>query len=215
MEAKHMFKPWDSQYRVKAVLDETGKYRYQFTCEWGEGGRFVTFVMLNPSQGNQGQDDRTLQRCISFAKSWGYDGIKVVNLFAFISTDPDNLKHQEDPIGPENDRHIRDAIQGSALVVAAWGQTLRTPSAKRRIQATLELLKDIEMHCLKVTKCGRYPMHPLYLSSKLTPIPFVPPNHRNVIKVPQRTVPQATGSREAMFSNGSDIGFFDDPDWEV
>ncbi|TCI67849.1 DUF1643 domain-containing protein [Exiguobacterium sp. SH0S7] len=54
------------------------------------------FVMLNPSQGNQGQDDRTLQRCISFAKTWGYDGIKVVNLFAFILTDPCKLKEQAD-----------------------------------------------------------------------------------------------------------------------
>ncbi|WP_426273065.1 DUF1643 domain-containing protein [Exiguobacterium sp. R-17] len=168
-----MFKPWDKQYRVQAVLDEKRIYRYQFSCEWGNSGKHVTFLMLNPSQGNQGQDDRTLQRCISYAKSWGYDGLHVINVFAYISTSPEIIKSVAEPVGPENDLYIRTVIKRSELVIAAWGKSLTTPLAKQRIQQMLKMLGDTPLYCLQMTTCGQYPKHPLYLSGKLKPIPFV------------------------------------------
>ncbi|WP_161568846.1 DUF1643 domain-containing protein [Exiguobacterium sp. SH5S13] len=126
-----MFRPWDEQYDETAVIDETRLYRYQFTCMWGKGRRVVTFVMMKLSQGNQGQDDRTLQRCISYAKQCGYDGIKVVNLSAYISTDLKELKGPVDAVGPENDKYVLDAVYRSERVIVAWGKKHFTGLATR------------------------------------------------------------------------------------
>lgn len=206
-----MFRPWDRQYDVKAVIDETEQYRYQFTCKWGNGRRLVTFVMLNPSQGNQSQDDRTLQRCISYAKHWGYDGIKVVNLFAYISTDPKELKGQVDAVGPENDKYVLDAAHRSERVIVAWG---KKTFAQGRIDEVLELLSFVDLYAIEVTNCGRYPKHPLYLRGELSPELFRPAT-KEVIKLTKRTVPhQMDSSREGMIG-GSDVGLFDDPDWRL
>lgn len=209
-----MKRPWDSQYRVSAILDDTKQYRYQFSCEWGDGKRFVTFVMLNPSKGNQEQEDPTLKKCISYAKKWGYDGLNVVNLFAYISTEPTELKHQIDPVGPDNDRHVLEAIQNSEIVIAAWGQSIRSGFVKMRIQETLELLSSVDVYTLDLTVCGEFPKHPLYLRGDLTPKLFRPAIRR-VIKVPRRTAPSNPhASREGLIGD-SDVELFDDSDWKL
>jgi hypothetical protein len=206
--------PWDSQYRVSAILDDTKQYRYQFSCEWGDSGRFVTFVMLNPSVGNQEQEDATLKKCVTYAKRWGYDGLNVVNLFAYISPEPTELKHQVDPIGPDNNRHVLEAIQNSEKVIAAWGQSIRTGFVKTRIRETLELLSSVDVYTLELTVCGEFPKHPLYLRGDLTPKLFRPAT-RKVVKVPRRTdALNVHASREGLIGD-SDVGLFDDPDWKL
>lgn len=65
--------------RMSAVLSDDGQYRYQLERTWGFGDA-VTFVMLNPSTADARKDDPTIRRCLSYARSWGYDGIRVVNL---------------------------------------------------------------------------------------------------------------------------------------
>lgn len=170
-----MSNAWDSSYKVRAVLDEQNQYRYLFECTWGLKERYVTFIMLNPSVGNQDRPDPTLKRCINFAKDWGYDGVRVVNLFAGISTKPQNLSSMPDPIGPENDYYISTYTKDSEMVVLAWGQSITSNFARSRMEETLFLLRDKPLYCLAKTNCGTYPKHPLFLRRDLTPIPFV--NH--------------------------------------
>lgn len=163
---------WDLSYRVHAVIDDSKQYRYQFSCEWNDGGRFVTFIMLNPSIGNQNHPDPTLRKCISYAKKWGYDGIKVVNLFAYISSDPKVLQTVNDPVGPDNDNHILEIIRESERIIVAWGQSIRSPLVKRRIQETLHLLREKDSYCLERTVKGNYPKHPLFLKRDLIPVMY-------------------------------------------
>ncbi|ERG68013.1 DUF1643 domain-containing protein [Exiguobacterium chiriqhucha] len=209
-----MKRAWNSQYRVKAIVDETKQYRYQFSCEWGDGGKIITFVMLNPSVGNQEQEDPTLKKCIAYAKKWGYDGLNVVNLFAYISTEPKELKKQIDPVGPDNDRHVLEAIRNSEKVIVAWGQSIRTAFVKTRIKETLELLNSVDTYTLELTVCGEFPKHPLFLRGDLVPKLFRPAT-KKVIKVPRRTAPlNAHTSSEGLIGD-SDVGLFNDPDWEL
>ena len=163
---------WDLSYRVHSVIDDSKTYRYQFSCEWGDGGRYVTFIMLNPSIGNQDQPDPTLRKCISYAKKWGYDGIKVANLFAYISTDPSRLREVDDPIGPDNDRHILEMMKDSEQVIVAWGAGIPRPHGIQRIQEVLHLLREQDSYCLERTVDGKYPKHPLFLRGDLVPTVF-------------------------------------------
>lgn len=163
---------WNANYHVNAVMDDAKEYRYLFECNWSAGERFVTFILLNPSVGNVTQTDPTLARCMYYAKLWGYDGFKVVNLYAFIATDPDRLLDTVDPVGPENDRYIRLAAEQSETVVLAWGSSITSEDAKKRMEATIELVRHKRPQCLKMTVDGNYPRHPLYLPKNVQPVPY-------------------------------------------
>ncbi|WP_199724754.1 DUF1643 domain-containing protein [Noviherbaspirillum saxi] len=143
-----------------AIISDCGTYRYRLTRRWGER-QALTFVMLNPSTADALIDDQTIRKCIGFAKNFGFDGIDVVNLFAFRSRWPKDMLVATDPIGPENDRYILETARAAGEVVCAWG-----PNASRttRPKQVLELLGtvDIQPKCLCITKDGS-PGHPLTL----------------------------------------------------
>lgn len=158
--------PDASEIVADAVLSRDGRYRYHLSRRWGDGPQ-ITFVMLNPSTADAHSDDRTLRRCIGFTRSWGYDGLTVVNLYALRSTDPAALWRADDPIGPENDRHLADAAARSELLVAAWG----THARRERVQQVLAIPGFDRLTALRVTARGA-PAHPLYLPRHLTPAPW-------------------------------------------
>jgi hypothetical protein len=60
--------------------------------------------MLNPSIANENTEDRTINRCISFAQKLRYGSLQVVNLFAYRSTKPEGLLESDiEPVGNDND----------------------------------------------------------------------------------------------------------------
>ena len=113
---------------ARAYLSDDGRYRYSLTRHVAPltGDGVCTFVMLNPSTADATHDDPTIRRCIGFARAWGFEWLKVVNLFAYRATDPRDL-WAVDPyppyatqVGPENDCTIAKVVGGSDLVVCAW-----------------------------------------------------------------------------------------------
>jgi hypothetical protein len=126
--------------------------------------------MLNPSTADGLTDDPTIRRCVGFAKTWGYSGIRVVNLYAYRATIPKVLERMSYPIGPENDHYLRDECLGSQIVIAAWGAN--APMA-REVQV-LNLLRDIDVYCLEKTVLLGRPCHPLYQRADLKPQMFRP-----------------------------------------
>ncbi|MEO6326685.1 MAG: DUF1643 domain-containing protein [Thermoanaerobaculia bacterium] len=149
-----------------AYFDPTGRYRYTLDRTWGDGGSRVLWVMLNPSTADAEQNDPTIRRCISFSKRWGYDGLTVVNLFAFRSTDPGRLAAEEEPIGERNDMHIQLAAISCERTIAAWGAH---PFAKVRARDVRGWLGSA--YCLGLT-AGGAPKHPLYVPGDTLPIAF-------------------------------------------
>jgi hypothetical protein len=152
-----------------AVFSEDRAYRYRLTRTWGSSGTHVTWIMLNPSTASAMEDDPTIRRCTGFTKAWGFDGLIVVNLFAFRATDPRELACA-DPVGPENDRFIREAIHPWSVVVAAWGTQGHLWSRGALVTRTLAD-EGIELGCLGVTK-GGHPRHPLYVRGDAPLVPF-------------------------------------------
>jgi hypothetical protein len=120
-------------------------------------------VGLNPSTADETTDDATLTRCINFAKSWGYGGVCMSNLFAFRATLPTDMKRAIDPIGKDNNMWLKKLAKNAGIVVAAWGND------GTYLNRSMDVKKIIlNLHYLKMNKSGE-PAHPLYLSAKLTP----------------------------------------------
>lgn len=149
-----------------AKFSDCERYRYTLGRRWNPGGKRVCFCLLNPSTADATKLDPTLTRCHRYAVRWGFDAMDVVNIFALRSTDPKGLKQVEDPIGPDNDRHIARLAKQADLVVAGWGTH---GALMGRGNAVLEVLGSVcDPHCLEVTKHG-FPKHPLYLKGDLEP----------------------------------------------
>lgn len=141
-----------------AVISACGHYRYRLDRRWGPGSSCV-FVMLNPSTANSRQDDPTIRKCRGFAQRWGHDAFTVVNLFAWRATHPRDLNRASDPIGEDNDRHIREVCRLHPFVVLAWGNH----ATRVRIERVLDILETNvsgPLRCLGITKGGE-PLHPL------------------------------------------------------
>ena len=150
-----------------AEISGCGRYRYRLGRQWDESRPAVMFVMFNPSTADEYSDDSTVNRCIDYARGWGYGGLLVGNLFAFRSTKREALRRCDDPVGPDNDGALLDMAQNAARVIAAWGID---GAFQQRNEAVLRLL-PVQFYALKRTQNG-HPNHPSRLPSGLTPFPF-------------------------------------------
>jgi hypothetical protein len=128
--------------------------------------------MLNPSTADHRQDDPTIRRIIHFTRSWGFDGLTVVNLYPYRSPHPSECRrwaHWENN-GP--DWYARNALQRNAaivaeqakiaaMVVAAWGATAWDGDWVDNIVEEIVSGKGPSptIYCLGVTESGT-PKHP-------------------------------------------------------
>ncbi|MCL4715539.1 MAG: DUF1643 domain-containing protein [Hyphomonadaceae bacterium] len=161
-----------------AILSACERYRYSLDREWHDletkAPRRLTWIMLNPSTADHEADDPTIRRCISFARATGCNAIRVVNLFAFRATEPDDMRRASDPVGPMNDAFLAeafaDAKKSDGLVVAAWGAH---GSLLNRDAVVVQLARAAGVHllCLGLTGACQ-PKHPLYIKANQPFVPF-------------------------------------------
>ena len=152
-----------------AAMSECGRYRYRLGRTWGPG-QYLLFVMLNPSTADAEEDDPTIRRCVGFAKAHQFDGIQVVNLYAWRATDPRDLKAAGYPVGSDNDNHIKAALGPAGAVCVAWGDRAR---GLARPGDVLDMIRRASRSagCLSVTKHGM-PGHPLMLAASCRLSPY-------------------------------------------
>jgi hypothetical protein len=151
-----------------AIISPSGTYRYTLRRDISliqSTERPCLFIMLNPSTADATVDDPTIRRCIGFAKREQCTSMTVVNLFALRSPDPRALLQHADPIGPENDLHLREQLRAHerGLIIAAWGAHKQ---ARPRVATLRNILADLgttlTVHALGLTQDG-HPRHPLYV----------------------------------------------------
>lgn len=139
-----------------------GRHRWSLRRSWHgmhEERREVLFVMLNPSKAGKFEDDPTIRRCVGFARRWGLTGIRVMNLFSLVATNPRELFAAGEG-GPLYHTHVLLASKGAALTVVSWGALPQKAWVLNRAAEVLKLLKDPQ--CLGLTQDG-FPKHPLYV----------------------------------------------------
>jgi hypothetical protein len=158
-----------------ATFSPCRTWRYCLWRRWRDHGIFdiddtrlgddnqdvCAFIGLNPSTADELEDDPTIRRCIGFAKSWGFGGIAMLNLFAFRATDPKDMKAARDPVGPWNDDALRRVTRVCRSTICCWGAH---GSFRFRDSHVKALLFRKSTYCLGRTNDGQ-PKHPLYLKA--------------------------------------------------
>lgn len=145
-----------------AEMSHCKTYRYRLWRIWDRKLPIVTFIMLNPSTADHLINDPTVERCQRRAIGMGFGGIRVANLFALRSTDPQALYQANDPIGPKNDQAILEQAKSARMVICAWG-THGGHLARGAFVHRMLLENGIQPHVLALNQDGS-PKHPLYVS---------------------------------------------------
>lgn len=161
-----------------AVISPCGTYRYRLERD-GYGIGKTAVIMVNPSTADGEQDDATIRKLKGFGQRNAWGRIIVGNLFAYRATDVKELAEVADPIGPENDEHLRRIIVSTELVIFAWGSSAKLPNRLRQRWRAVEALVRATGHqpyCLGTGRDGQ-PCHPLMLAYA-TPVRPWTPGHR-------------------------------------
>ena len=154
----------------RAIISNSGLYRYELHREWDIGKGKVLFIMLNPSTADSYEDDLTTIRCVNFAKKWGYGGIMIGNIYPFRAKRPKDLRKwlkAYDGERPEacehNISHVGGMANEAEIIVCAWG--CNYPGIPKWIDEM-----NYGLHYLELCKDGLTPKHPLgNLSKDLRP----------------------------------------------
>jgi hypothetical protein len=127
------------------------------------------WIALNPSIADESGLDNTLTRIRSFSRAAGFNTFYMTNLFGLVSTDWMGLKRDPDPVGPDNDEHIRQIAAQIPTIFVAWG--IHGHYQNRDWQVIQLLLQQgrRDLHCFGTNTDGS-PRHPLHLSGKLKPV---------------------------------------------
>jgi hypothetical protein len=144
------------------------RWRYDLWRVWDRGKPTIAFVALNPSTADEKKNDPTIRRCLRFAREWGYGTMHMLNAFGYRATDPRDMKAADDPVGPGNDEAILDTASRADFVVVAWGVH---GTHRQRDEQLRELLEDVDLWCLGLTKEGQ-PRHPLFMRASTQPLPY-------------------------------------------
>jgi hypothetical protein len=118
--------------------------------------------MLNPSTATEVQNDPTVERCERRARTLGFGGFQVINIFAWRSTDPKKMRVAKDPIGPDNDKTIMKACRWGDQIIAAWGTHGSHLNRGSEVEKILRKSNKPIFH-LGLSK-GGHPKHPLYIA---------------------------------------------------
>jgi len=144
-----------------AAFSDCRRFRYALSRTIGPGPIAVC-LGLNPSKAGADVTDQTINKMIGFSRVFGWGGFIMLNAYAYIATDPKDLKAAGYPAGPSNDSHIRAALERSdGPVICAWGSNARKLARPAELR---QLIADAGKKAMafRLSKDGT-PWHPLYL----------------------------------------------------
>lgn len=147
-----------------ATFSTDKKYRYALWRIWNEGKTLVMFIGLNPSTATENENDPTVRRVIKFAYDWGFGGCYMMNLFAYVTPYPKELRYDDDY--EVNKQKLIETARACSAVIFAWGAW---PEAKERGAEVIAMFPGALV--LGQNKDGS-PKHPLYLPKDTQPVPM-------------------------------------------
>jgi hypothetical protein len=152
---------------MSAIISACGKYRTRLD-RWIDGDVDMVRAAIfgvNPSTADATVNDATIRKDMGFARIHRWGRIIKLNKFAYRATDVTELRKAKDPIGPDNDDHIRAALKDADVVVYAWGPLAKLPKHLRHRWVDVHAIVVAAGHtplCFGVAKDG-HPRHTLMI----------------------------------------------------
>ncbi len=140
-----------------AEFSKCGKYRYKLWRVWNDELPKAMCIGLNPSNANADKNDATINNLTGMLTKLGYGGFYMMNLFAWISSQPQDLLTCPDALG-ENESKLKEVEAICDDVIVCWGDFKQ---AKERIKEVLPNYPNAK--CFGINKSGT-PFHPRALT---------------------------------------------------
>lgn len=160
-----MFQKITANIESTAVLSDDGLYRYQLTRTWDRNKKKATVIMLNPSKADMLKTDRTVMNVNNFLVDNDYGEMTVVNLFAYMTTDPKFLTEREEIHESLNNNFLIDAFEKADTIIVAWTRK-NYVTRKREVERFLQQYQE-KVQCFG-DKTGKKPRHPRDLGENWT-----------------------------------------------
>lgn len=136
-------------------------------------------IGVNPSDADANKDDPTIRKVAGFTVRLGHRCFVMLNKFARIATDVNDLKRLNlpDAVGLDNDCELACAMSGADTLLFAWGPLAKLPVHLRaRWRRVWQIAQDLKKtpFCIGTAKDG-HPRHPLMVSYDTPVVPWSPP----------------------------------------
>ena len=170
----------------KCFLSECRVYRWILELQISNNHKELVFIGLNPSLSDNKFTDNTTKKIIKISSFNNYGKLKIINLFALISKNPDNLKTHKDPIGFLNNQFIKSSLRYWSENIncdlwLGWGNKGILFSRNEQVLKILEKYKKLKQKrfldayeplIIRKTKYDN-PIHPLYCRDNSKLIKFI------------------------------------------
>ena len=146
--------------KASAEFSDDELYRYWLKRVWDEDKEIGIFIALNPSKATELKCDQTMCNINNLALQWGWGGFYILNLFAFMSTEKEQMLKVQNPIGDKNDEMIKTICKKSNNIVLSWGEE-KPKLVKNRASSVKQILKKINANVVCLSKnAGSGYQHP-------------------------------------------------------
>lgn len=141
------------------IFSEDHKHRFLLNKIWDSEKKSAAIIMINPSFADELKIDTTVMKVRNFLVDHNFGSMSIVNLFSFISSNPDALAGNTDSVRPETDKYINETVQAANTIIIAWGSD-KSKYVKRKKevwQLLLEHQQKVKCFKCKDNKMGRHP----------------------------------------------------------
>ena len=170
----------------QCLLSKCRLYRWILEFQISNNRKELIFIGLNPSLSDNKFTDNTTKKIIKISSFNKYGNLKIINLFALISKNPENLINHSDPIGFLNNQFIKSSlIYWSGNIHCdlwlGWGNKGKLFSRNEQVLKIVEKYKKLkekrfldtyEPLIIRKTKYDN-PIHPLYCRDNSKFIKFI------------------------------------------
>jgi len=152
-------------------------YRWSLSYKISKSTKEIIFIGLNPSLSDEVFLDNTTKKIIKISKNNNYGKVKLINLFALISSKPEKLFKHKNPVGYLNNNHIYKNLKHRSEdkksdICIGWGNKGKFLNRNKKIVKKImqyDLIRnnnfDNPLGPLFIKKTIKdNPIHPLYCS---------------------------------------------------
>lgn len=161
------------------IISKNKKYRWSLSYKISNSKKEIIFIGLNPSLSDSVYLDNTTKKIIKICRNYNYGKLKLLNLFALISSNPKKLFTHRKPIGYLNNKFIYKNLKHwsenkNCHLWLGWGNKGTFLNRNKKVSKIIMKFYSIKkdhfekpLGPLFIKKTMKHnPIHPLYCSDK-------------------------------------------------